>query len=298
MMSSLRESERADRPLPGRLWSLWDMYNLCLRELHEALTNIAHAHAFTEPLVRAGQPNPPLEALAQILSQLESFELLCKRLNMANSVNRLPWILRRLRDGTMTTAFLRDDTRSLHESVIDDARQMRLYAYPNERADRLDGINAEWEIAFTSFPSAKPEIVAAVDLYCLNHHTAAVFHFMRAVEVALRALARERKVKLKKDKPIESAQWQDLITAISGAIKEIGLNWKAGRKKEIALEFYSGALGHMTALKDKYRNQVSHSTRTYDEHETASAMLHVRELMNALGKRLNENLKRSIAWGG
>ena len=49
--------------------------------------------------------------------------------------------------------------------------------------------------------SAKGDIMDAVDAYALGLNTACVFHLMRIAEHGMRALARERKVKLIKINP-------------------------------------------------------------------------------------------------
>ena len=76
---------------------------------------------------------------------------------------------------------------------------------------------------------------------------------MRVAEHGLGAVAKERRVKLPKNKPVEWATWQEIIKSIRDAHAEIGKTKPPGQGKDEALAFYSGALAHLEAFKDKYR---------------------------------------------
>jgi Asp-tRNA(Asn)/Glu-tRNA(Gln) amidotransferase A subunit family amidase len=108
-------------------------------------------------------------------------------------------------------------------------------------------------------------------------------------------VAKERRVKLPKNKPVEWATWQEIIKSIRDAHAEIGKTKLPGQGKDEALAFYSGALAHLEAFKDKYRNLVMHVREDYDEHQAASAMMHVREFMAGLSTKIGENPK-PIRW--
>jgi hypothetical protein len=118
---------------------------------------------------------------------------------------------------------------------------------------------------------------------------------MRVAEHGLRAVAKERRVKLIKNKPIKWATWQEIIRAIRDAQAEIGKTKPAGPGKDEALAFYSGAVSHLEAFKDKYRNLVMHVRENYDEHQADGVMMHVREFMAWLSAKIGENPK-PIRW--
>ena len=136
----------------------------------------------------------------------------------------------------------------------------------------------------------------ALPLHALGHDTASVFHMMRAAEIGLRVLARERRVSATKKRPLDWNTWGNLIDKIEVTLG--GIRKKPnGPKKDLALGFYSGALGHMTALKDVYRDQVNHVRRSYDEHESARVLDRTHDCLLLLSTRLNEDSTRAIGWG-
>jgi hypothetical protein len=144
------------------------------------------------------------------------------------------------------------------------------------------------------FKSARPDAERAVDCWALDHSNASIFHFMRAAEIGLRALARERRVLLPKNKPLEWGQWGEIIREARKKVDEIRQK-PPGPAKEAALSFYNGALSHMEGFADKYRNQVMHVRKDYNEHDAASAMMHVREFLTGLGAKMDESGK-AIRW--
>jgi hypothetical protein len=73
---------------------------------------------------------------------------------------------------------------------------------------------------------------------------------MRVAEHGLRALARERRIKIK-NRPIEWATWQDIIKELKKAHEAIGQG-RAGPKKDADLAFYSGVIADLDAFKDEF----------------------------------------------
>ena len=144
-------------------------------------------------------------------------------------------------------------------------------------------------------PSAKDDIMDAVDAYALGLNTACVFHLMRIAEHGLRALARERKVKLDKNKPLKYAEWQVILAALEKAAIAVS-QWKRSSIRDKALDFYRGAIGELTGFKDEYRNPVMHTRKSFNDLQAASLLFMVRNFMNRVSAILDESPKRSINW--
>lgn len=179
--------------------------------------------------------------------------------------------------------------------VENESRGRWVYYIKRQKSDTQRSEGVQWEPIKEKFRSAEKDIDSARMCFAVDENTACVFHLMRVAEIGLRALARERHVKIPK-KPLEWAAWQEILTHLGKKVDEIGRR-KPGPTKDAALIFYQGCLGEFGAFKDTYRNVVMHVRKTYDEHEAASALLHVREFMVRLSARLEENDKKAIRWG-
>lgn len=166
---------------------------------------------------------------------------------------------------------------------------------PEERIRWFNNENSFGPEVSKAFKKANTDINEAGNCFALGLYTACIFHLMRVAEYGLRALARERNIKLK-NKPLEWAEWGPLIRAIEKTVDPIELKAHAGLEKDAALDFYHGTLGDFRAFKDVYRNPVMHPRKTYNKYEAGSAMQHVLGFMRKLSTRITENTKKSINW--
>jgi hypothetical protein len=186
-------------------------------------------------------------------------------------------------------------TRALRDAIETELRGYLYYQYPKAKGDKLRTWKEDWKASLAAFPATEIEVFCAVDCYALGHNTASVFHSMRVAEHGLRALAKERRIKLPRNKQVEWANWQDIIRALDEEIKVIGTK-RAGAAKDAALEFYSGARADLNGFKDEYRNLVMHVRAFYDHHQSLRALEKVQAFMGRLAVKLNAKGKR-IRWG-
>jgi hypothetical protein len=278
-----------------RLWGLEDMINFVLTRFVFALKVIDQEIA----VCRAGKFRMFAEGLdkdaPRIEKNLEFVAIICREMSLESAADRLERIRTMFNRG-----FSYQDVEAelvfLRETIEDAIKFERFYHYPKALAELPLRIDADWAATLAAFPSkdVRFEIQSGVDCYALGHSTAAIFHLMRVVEYGLRALARERKVKLDKKKPIEWATWNTILDKLELAQKTIRLKWVAGDKKDAALGFYSGTLAGLHSFKDNYRNMVMHVRKPYDAEDAAKAMRQVRDFMNGISEKVGEGTRNSI----
>lgn len=189
---------------------------------------------------------------------------------------------------------VREKLADLRRTVIAEwgARQ---FAYiPPERSKYATAEPQFGAAVDTAFPDAQRDIRAAAESYAVGLNDACVYHLMRAAEIALRVLARDRGVKF--PHPVELENWNTIIEKIDANVKDEVEKWPKSAAKSDALEFYRGATGEFRALKDYWRNRNSHARVHHNEHQAASAFLHTREFMARLAVRLSQSRKKPIAW--
>lgn len=185
---------------------------------------------------------------------------------------------------------LEGELRALQETLEVELKQHHFYHYPRDRGDKVVTFAKDWGPIWPGCKEVRAEAEAAVDCWALDHPTASVFHSMRVVEHGLRALARERKIKVK-NRPIEWATWQDLLKELKKAAEVIE-GKSAGAKKDADLAFYKGAIADLDSFRVEYRNMVMHVRATYDHLQALRALERVREFMLRVSTRIDENGKR------
>ena len=218
----------------------------------------------------------------------------CRNMSLSSAEHRLDRLWTALRVGTNYSTLYTELT-VLKQSIEDDIQFERFYHYPKEPFAAVIRMEADWAATFAAFPSkdVKFEISSGIDCYALGHPTAAIFHFMRAAEFGLRALARERRIRLGKNKPVEWGTWQEILQKLGVAQKEIE-GWKAGDKKDAALSFYTSAIAALHSFKNEYRNMVMHVRREYATEDAGKALRQVRDFLNDLSKKVGDNTRGSI----
>jgi hypothetical protein len=223
----------------------------------------------------------------------------CESLNLRNTLISINRTINRLtgnnQSGDCNIQIIQTELQCIRESLLTDLGvekfiHLRPDAHEYFEQDALFGDEVR-----VKFPSAAADIKAAGNCLALDLWTAAVFHLMRVVEYGLRALARERKIKLPKKRELEWAEWQEIISGIDQKVALIR-QWSRGSVKDKALAFYCGAIGEFYAFKDVYRNHVMHTRESYDLHQAASVIQHVSEFMKRLAAKIDEKPAKSIKW--
>jgi hypothetical protein len=231
----------------------------------------------------------------RVLNNISAVATYCARIGLANVEQRFGHFLRVINKPLSTYRDLGHQVDVLRETLLDSVQFENFYHYPKGKSAAYLHRGKEWEATLGKFLSAKEDIDAATDCYALGHNTACVFHLMRIGELGLRTLARSLKVEFPKTgKPVEWAEWNELIEQIQKKGREQANAQPPGPKRDAAKDFYNGAVGQFEGFKDKYRNQVMHLRARYDELEALSAMNHVRDFMNSLSRKLNEKAKMPI----
>jgi hypothetical protein len=186
----------------------------------------------------------------------------------------------------------------LSEMIKDELRNHFFLHCVPAAAGRLRSFQDDWANVLAAFPDAAKEAKLALECIAVGHDTASVFHSMRVAEHGLRALAKERRAKIKrwgKEIPIDWANWGEILNALATERDSIAKKAPSDAKED-ALAFYGGAIADLNSFKDEYRNAVMHTrTVSYDEHDAAQAFGRVHAFMNRVSAKIDHRGQR-IRW--
>jgi hypothetical protein len=119
----------------------------------------------------------------------------------------------------------------------------------------------------------------------LNRATAYVFHLMRCMEIALRAVARCLGI----PNPTRPAErnWGAIIRELKTAIdaRNAGATWTNADDRQ----FFEDAYVSIDSVRNAWRNATMRVERTYTEEDAEDVWRAVRTLMRKLASRLDEN---------
>jgi hypothetical protein len=149
---------------------------------------------------------------------------------------------------------------------------------------------------FEAFPSARFDIRQAGNCLAYSCHTGAGFHLMRAAEIGLRELARDRQVK--SVGTVEFEEWGILIKELEEATKSIQ-QWPKSALKEEAHRFYNHSLVEIRAFNDGWRRHIAHVRTTQkplEPDEALSLWGHVSRFLGTLATKISEGSYTLLVW--
>jgi len=149
-----------------------------------------------------------------------------------------------------------------------------------------------------AFPSSANDLYEAGNCLAVECHTAAAFHLMRAAEVALWELGRDRQIPLAQSCKIEFSEWGKIIGELEDAVMAIQ-QWPNSSTKEDAHKFYNAAVVEIRAFNDGWRRHSAHARPHMPKMETDEALAlwgHVFRFMNKLASRIGEGNYTPIIW--
>ncbi len=163
----------------------------------------------------------------------------------------------------------------LHQRILDDLEDRFFLSIPSENVpfyrpkEPLFG----WDVE-AKFPMMSEDISEAGKCLALNRATAAVFHLMRVMEIAVQRFGDKLGITLPSEK-----NWQNILDEINKAIKT--LDQKAAQTKA-----YAEASAHLYNVKVCWRNQVMHPKQTYTPDEAkalfGAVQIFIRDLAGIL----------------
>jgi hypothetical protein len=190
-----------------------------------------------------------------------------------------------------------DGLRIRAEQILDTAQSaMFKHSYlsvPPEFLDLIDNPHPFGKETHDAFPSATQDAIEAGNCLAAACSTAAVFHLVRAAEIALRALALDRGVEFPNSSVTEQ-QCGVLISALDSKIAALGRAdkklWPNEAVKKVQLSFYHSALMEFRSFNEAWRKQVCHAgcASFYDENQAISVYDHVQSFMSKLATRISE----------
>jgi hypothetical protein len=129
------------------------------------------------------------------------------------------------------------------------------------------------------FPRATLDIAEASNCIAYDRPTAAVFHLMRVVEIAVKATG----LCLQANQP-NSPNWGAWLTEIKTRNSELR---QAGGWGEFA--YFQDIYNRLDAIKDAVRNTGMHAERSFSRQEARDGFSAVRSFMQRVAERMDEN---------
>ena len=146
-----------------------------------------------------------------------------------------------------------------------DPRQAKFY----EPSEPLFGADVE-----AKFPMMSEDIAEAGNCMALDRDTAAVFHLMRVMEIALQRLGDKLGIVF-----VDKKNWQNILEEVNKAIRALD-------QKDPQTKTYAEISAHLCNVKLCWRNEVMHPKQTYTEEEAGTLFSAVKTFIRDLASVL------------
>jgi hypothetical protein len=182
------------------------------------------------------------------------------------------------------------ELQTIRKKIYEEMDSIRLAVIPQDKA----GFFEQNDLLGKSFhdsasPEISAEIKAAGNCLAADLNTAAIFHLMRAVEHAMRAVVVHLKIRVK-NKPLEHAGWDEMIKLIEKKIRDKREKYEHSRKRNRkdleACKFFRIVADELNFFKEIWRDNTMHSQRLYHASEAIRVFERVRDFMQRLVKRI------------
>jgi hypothetical protein len=202
---------------------------------------------------------------------------------------------------SINVSALQNEILNVSQAILSSAKKHRFLRVAADRIDYIDQPALFGDAVSASFPSAARDIQEAGNCLAAENNTAAVFHLMRAAEVALRALAKDRGVSYP-DASVSSKQIGDLLSALDGKVIDLrradAKLWPSKDLKDVQIKFYHMALAELRDFNEAWRKSMSHGHEGafYDRGYAEDILKHVRSFMQAVSVKISEAVTTPPYW--
>lgn len=288
----------------GRLWSLWDMMRVFQVGTMCGLLDSLHAREASLAFFKMrGQGADALadEDRQQITDIVDRLKRLFDDVDIPACSDAAANCLTYLASRGLDVSGARQTLHRFKSDVIHATSIREFVSIADDRIGCIDKDMPFGKAVFDAFESARDDIASAYNCLAVECPTAAVFHFMRAAEIGLRALAFDREVKVFHNKramlelPLELASWDQVIRELEEAELEIE-GYPKTLTRQAQFDFYHGANMQFRAFKNVFRNSIMHTRESFDRDEATSLSHKVGEFMQILASRIKEGDRTPRIW--
>ena len=193
---------------------------------------------------------------------------------------RFIWRLERKR----TFGEISHDIEELKNRIFDEMKGQLFLFVPRLQAEfyePLDGFGAKISSAF---PSIWCDVREAYTCYALDRPTAAVFHLMRVLEVALVSFGTVFGFSF------SHTNWGPAIEQLETKIRGMGNDpaWKSRPDLKEQQEFYSQAVNYLAVTKDAWRNYTAHARGTFEPTQAKVMLDNVKLFMQHISRVISD----------
>jgi hypothetical protein len=284
---------------PYRLWSLWEMLELKAASFYGVTSGLLTLRARMGELIRSEVRDEKDGGITFILEndpvainfmRQQASELIDNLRTLGVSVSLMSatklWEVVSNSNGFLWSEASRF-SEEIHSRLVDELSLTKVFVLERGKVGLYDPVQPLFgaEVASKYPTDGAFEIDEAAKCLAFGRPTAAVFHLMRTMEIAIRAVARCLQI----PDPVRPSErnWGFILSEVK---KGIDAKWPtgAGRMSGDGALFES-LYASLEAVRNPWRNATMHVENKYTDDEAEHIFVAVRGFMKNLASRCDEN---------
>jgi hypothetical protein len=271
-------------PQPGKLWSLWDMYEFKASQLYLAFQQLGRIdtlfeYAFTDENTNWDDPVSEENRLQGDFAMRMVLEDISKLPTPVTQL-ALEELLRALKVPKTSYTEMKSRVSEINNTLRRELKTVQLYSVDAKYSDYLRSYEPGevpaslfGEAVELKFPDAQDDILEASRCLALRRNTACVFHLMRAMESTVSVLAQKTQATLTNCHG-ETLAWGVLVGNLKSKIEAM----PKGQNQDDWLAAHS----MLHSVNRAFRTKTAHPEKTYTDEQAESAFQAVKAFMQEL----------------
>lgn len=259
-----------------------------MRELMECFeAENFHRMGFNLGVIHLGQSTSgeilSEEMTARLIERMKESQEMCWKLGLTVSALNFGEKERRLKRGNIKGREISAMTLELSNSVYLEMATKTFFHLPASKSHLHEAESLFGEDVDINFTDAASDIREAGNCLATGCNTASVFHSIRAVEYAVKAIWKT----LGKNPPSKSNQWGNLIRDLDDEMAKKPSDRLPDFQSHV--DFFCEAIAHMRAIQKAWRDPTMHVEKTYDEAQAMRIFNACKDFMGSVAAQLNQS---------
>jgi hypothetical protein len=214
-----------------------------------------------------------------VLMMLKAVEEASENLRLTQSKKRIALLKSQTQYQPRTTGEFFADYQGLQREFLTELCEINFALIPQNKLQYFE----QYDLFGEKVLIALEDIKAAGNCLAVDLYDASVFHLLRVVEIGLRELAKELKIKFPKT-PLDYEGWKAVVKAIDDKLSA-KMPKARGPKQSAALKFKHDLLADFKAF-EVLRNEIMHGRSHHNEQEAIGLFIRVRDFMQRLANQV------------
>lgn len=252
-----------------RNWSAWELYTLEASNFIRAMS-LCQTFAALSAIRESNDVNFIKRSLQALSQELDELSLIFKELRCNAASIQCEAAVASL-ENTDSPVFWENLSRLINEIVPrfrDEMESQYLYYLENEESKWFEKEKiGNWSEILNKFPEFREDFEQACECMAFGVYTAAVFHFMRIMEIGVAKCGDALSVSTERDSNGMRLTWQVITNNMNDKIK----TFKANDHNKFTE--WNGILVALNAVGNAWRNPTMHPKKTYTKEEAKRIIL-------------------------